>query len=244
MKQNKPIAIVTGGGKGIGAACCKALADEGFYVGINYRSSKDEAQQVLTDIGNQGYLLNADLSELSQVDNMLKKINEELGRVDVLVNNAGASINNTILSMKIEEFDSQRSIMRGTWYLVKKMLRHFMIRQGSGRIINISSVTGHIGNPGQIPYTMEKAAMDTLTKSLAKEMAGRNILINSVVPGYIDTDMTRNLDEKIQDNILKNIPLGRMGHPEEVAEVVTFLATRGNYINASLIHVNGGLYAG
>jgi len=244
MKSDQRVAIVTGGGKGIGAACCKALAAEGFYVGINYRSSEDEARQVLSEIDNLGCLLKADLSDSSQVESMVREIKEKLGRVDTLVNNAGVSINNTIISMKLDEFDSQRSVMRGAWYLVKRVLRLFMFRQSSGRIINISSVTGHTGNSGQIPYTMEKAAMDTMTKSLAKELAGRNILVNSVAPGFIDTDMTRNLDESVQNNILESIPLGRMGRPEEVADVVAFLSRRGNYINGSVIHVNGGLYAG
>jgi 3-oxoacyl-[acyl-carrier protein] reductase len=119
-----------------------------------------------------------------------------------------------------------------------------MLRQGSGRIINISSVVGHTGNSGQIPYTMEKAALDAFTKSLTKELAGRNILVNSVAPGYIDTEMTKNLPEEVQKRILEAIPLGRMGNPEEVADVVAFLATRGSYISGSVIHVNGGLYGG
>ena len=146
--------------------------------------------------------------------------------------------------MKIEAFDAQRSILRGIWFLTKRILRLFMLRRSAGRIINISSVVGHTGNAGQIPYTMEKAALDAMTKSLAKELWGRNILVNSVAPGFIDTDMTSLLAEEIQQNILKEIPLGRMGKPEEVAEVVAFLAIHGGYINGSVIHVNGGMYGG
>jgi 3-oxoacyl-[acyl-carrier protein] reductase len=175
---------------------------------------------------------------------MTDQIKKDAGRVDVLVNNAGVSLNAPMLAMKLEDFDAQRSIVRGTWYLTKRVLRHFMMRHGSGRIINISSVVGHTGNAGQVPYTMEKAALDAMTKSLAKELAGRNILVNSVAPGFIDTDMTRTLSPEIAATIMQAIPLGRMGRPEEVAEVVAFLADSGGYINGSVIHVNGGMYGG
>jgi 3-oxoacyl-[acyl-carrier protein] reductase len=241
--KDKRVAFVTGGGTGIGAACCRALSREGFQVGIHYRSSKSPAEAVLADVGN-GFLIQADLTDTNQVDSVVNRIKETAGRVDVLVNNSGVSINADIHSMKIEQFDAQRALTRGTWYLTKRIIRLFMLRQGSGRIINISSVVGHTGNSGQIPYTMEKAALDAFTKSLTKELAGRNILVNSVAPGYIDTEMTKNLPEEVQKRILEAIPLGRMGNPEEVADVVAFLATRGSYISGSVIHVNGGLYGG
>jgi len=239
----KPVAIVTGGGTGIGAACCKALSAEGFKIGIHYRRSEDQAKEVLSQI-EDGFLLKADLADVDEVEEMAKAIKSMAGCVDVLVNNAGISINSDINSMKIGEFDSQRTMLRGTWYLTKRILRLFMLRRDSGRIINISSVVGHTGNGGQIPYTMEKAALDAFTKSLAKELWGRNILVNSVAPGFIDTAMTKSLPDDVQQKILENIPLGRMGHPEEVADVVAFLAGRGSYITGSVIHVNGGLYGG
>lgn len=245
--HEKPVAIVTGGGTGIGAACCAALADQGFCVGIHFRNSSKSAEDVLSKIsgnGGNGFLLQANIAEPDQVDEMIQQIKNSTGRVDVLVNNAGISINDSIISMKIDAFDAQRAILRGTWYLTKKILRLFMLRGSSGRIINISSVVGHIGNAGQIPYTMEKAALDAMTKSLAKELWGRNILVNSVAPGFIATDMTSLLAEDIQQNILKEIPLERMGKPEEVAEVVAFLAVQGSYINGSILHVNGGMYSG
>jgi len=134
--------------------------------------------------------------------------------------------------------------VRGTWYLTKRILRLFMLRQGRGRIINISSVVGHTGNAGQIPYTMEKAALDAFTKSLARELAGREILVNSVAPGFIATEMTQHLPAELSQQMLRQVPLGRMGKAEEVAEVVAFLATKGSYINGTVIHVNGGLYGG
>ncbi len=239
----KPVALVTGGGRGIGAACCRALAAEGFRVGIHYRSSEKEAQKVLDDI-EDGFLLRADLSNPDEVDELVKSVKSEAGRLDVLVNNAGISIDKDINSMKIDEFDLQRSVVRGAWYLTKRVLRLFMLRSGNGRIINISSVVAHTGNGGQIPYTMEKAALDAFTKSLAKELWGRNILINSVAPGFIETAMTETLPAEVRDRILSNIPLARMGTPEEVADMVAFLARRGTYITGTVIHVSGGLYGG
>ena len=239
----KPVALVTGGATGIGAACCRALAAEGFHVGIHYRKSEQKAQTLLKEIKN-GFLIPADLASIEQIDLMIGKLKDAAGRVDVLVNNAGQSINADILSMKVEQFDEQRALMRGVWYLTKRILRQFMLRSPSGRIINISSVVGHTGNAGQIPYTMEKAALDAFTRSLARELKGRNILVNSVAPGFIDTEMTKELPEEIKDKAAEEILLGRIGRPEEVAEVVAFLAKKGSYINGSVIHVNGGLYGG
>jgi 3-oxoacyl-[acyl-carrier protein] reductase len=240
---DKPVALVTGGATGIGAACCRALAAEGFRVGIHYRRSGEKAQALLAEIKN-GFLISADLAVIEQIDAMVARLKDEARRVDVLVNNAGHSINADIITMKLEQFDEQRAITRGVWYLTKRILRQFMMRNSAGRVINISSVVGHTGNAGQIPYTMEKAALDAFTKSLAQEMAGRNILVNSVAPGFIETDMTGELPVEIKDRIMANIPLGRIGKPEEIAEVVAFLAAKGNYINGSVIHVNGGLYGG
>ncbi len=241
--SERPVAVVTGGGTGIGAACCRALAKEGFRVGIHYRRSADGAKSVLEEIGN-GFLIRADLADLDQVEAMANGLKESAGHVGVLVNNAGVSINADILTMKAEQFDEQRNLTRGIWYLTKRILRLYMLRKGAGRIINITSVVGHTGNPGQIPYTMEKAALDAFTKSLARELSGRNILVNSVAPGFIETAMTEGLPVEVKDRILAGIPLGRTGTPEEVADVVAFLATRGSYINGTVIHVNGGLYGG
>ncbi|HPL62497.1 MAG TPA: SDR family oxidoreductase [Syntrophales bacterium] len=241
--SGKPVAIVTGGGTGIGAACCRALANAGFRVGIQFRSSEDGARRVLAEIA-EGFLLKCDLAGTAGVDAMLDEIKTAAGRVDVLVNNAGISVNADINSMRPEQFDEQRALMKGIWYLTKRILRVYMLRKNSGRIINISSVVGHSGNAGQIPYTMEKAALDAFTKSLAKELSGRNILVNSVAPGLIETAMAGEIPEEARRRILAGIPLGRMGRPEEVAEVVSFLATGASYVNGSVIHVNGGLYGG
>ncbi len=245
--REKPVAVVTGGAGGIGAACCRALCDKGFCVGVHFRKSRQPAEDLLAEImekGGSGFLLQADLASVSEIDAMVNEVKKQAGRIDVLVNNAGFTINDMILTMKIDDFDAQQSVGRGAWYLTKRVLRVFMFRRSSGRIINISSVVGHTGNAGQIPYTMEKAAMDAMTKSLAKELAGRNILVNSVAPGFIDTDMTESLPEDIREQILSAVPLGRMGRAEEVADVVAFLATGGDYIQGSVIHVNGGMYGG
>jgi 3-oxoacyl-[acyl-carrier protein] reductase len=239
----KKVALVTGGGTGIGAACVRELSARGFRVGIHYRSSGDAAAALLAEIGD-GFLLPADLAEIGQIDALIETLKGETNRLDVLVNNAGVSIDMDMQRMKVEQFDAQRSPLRGAWYLTKRVLRQYMLRAGTGRIINISSVVGHTGNAGQIPYTMEKAALDAMTKSLARELAGRDILVNSVAPGFIETRMTAGLPEAVQAGILGRVPLGRMGRPEEIAEVVGFLATAGSYITGSVIHVNGGMYGG
>jgi 3-oxoacyl-[acyl-carrier protein] reductase len=239
----KKVAVVTGGATGIGAACVRELAAKGFHVGIHYRSSEVAALSLLAEIGD-GFLLPADLSDIARIDAMVETLKGQTDRLDVLVNNAGVSLDADMQRMRIEQFDAQRAVVRGAWYLTKRVLRQYMLRANSGRIINISSVVGHTGNGGQIPYTMEKAAMDALTKSLARELCGRDILVNSVAPGFIATEMTARLPEDVRAEVLAGIPLNRMGRPEEIAEVVGFLATAGTYITGTVIHVNGGLYGG
>jgi 3-oxoacyl-[acyl-carrier protein] reductase len=241
--SEKKVAVVTGGATGIGAACVRELAAKGFRVGIHYRQSAAAAQSLLAEIGD-GFLLPADLADIAQIDAMVETLKGQTDRLDVLVNNAGVSLDADMQRMRIEQFDAQRAVVRGAWYLTKRVLRQYMLRANSGRIINISSVVGHTGNGGQIPYAMEKAAMDALTKSLARELRGRDILVNSVAPGFIATEMTARLPEEVRTGILAGIPLNRMGRPEEVAEVVGFLALAGSYITGTVIHVNGGLYGG
>jgi 3-oxoacyl-[acyl-carrier protein] reductase len=241
--SDQPVALVTGGGTGIGAACCRQLAAEGFRVGIHYRSSEEKAQKLSAELENS-FTIKADLMDSESLDALVKELKEVAGRVDVLVNNAGYNVNAPMLAMNLEQYDSVASVARGTWYLTKLVLRRFMLRKGTGRIINISSVVGHTGNAGQIPYTMVKAGLDAFTKSLAQELAGRDILVNAIAPGFIDTEMTEELPDEIQAAILAKIPQGRMGKADEIADVVGFLATRGSYINGSVLHVNGGMYGG
>jgi 3-oxoacyl-[acyl-carrier protein] reductase len=237
------VALVTGGGRGIGAACCRALADAGFRVAVHHRSSAAGAQELAAKLPD-AFTVRADLAVAEEIDALVAELKERAGRVDVLVNNAGLNRNGLTPAMKLEHYDEVAGMARGTWYLTKLVLRRFMLRQEAGRIVNVTSVVGHTGNPGQVPYTMVKAALDAFTKSLAQELAGRPILVNSVAPGFIDTDMTAELPEAVRAGILARIPAGRMGTPEEVAEVVAWLATGATYVNGTVIHVNGGLYGG
>jgi len=238
-----PVALVTGAATGIGAACAPRLAADGYRVAVHYRASEEKARKLMAELP-ESFGLQGDLADAEQVDAVIKTIKEEAGRVDVLVNNAGYNVNAPMLTMNLEQYDAVAGLARGTWYLTKLVLRRFMFRKSAGRIINISSVVGHTGNPGQIPYTMAKAGLDAFTKSLSQELAGREILVNSVAPGFIDTDMTDELPDEVKGAILSRIPQGRMGTAEEVADVVSFLANRGSYVNGTVIHVNGGMYGG
>jgi 3-oxoacyl-[acyl-carrier protein] reductase len=238
------VALVTGAGTGIGAACALALAAAGLRVGIHYRSSEEKARAIADKCGGDAFLLRADLAEPAQVDALIAELKEKAARLDVLVNNAGFNVNAPMVTMKLEDYDAVAAIERGTWYLTKLALRRFLMRSDDARIVNITSVVGHTGNPGQVPYTMAKAGLDAMTKSLAQELAGRNIRVNSVAPGFIDTDMTLELSAEVKQQILGRIPLGRMGSADEIAEVVTWLATKASYVHGTVIHVNGGMYGG
>ena len=212
-------------------------------MGVHYRSSESTAR-ALVDSLEGAFAVQADLTLSEDVDALIAELKQVAGRVDVLVNNAGYNINAPMLSMKLDDYDAVFGVARGTWYLTKQILRRFMLRKKFGRVINISSVVGHTGNPGQIPYTMVKAGLDAFTKSLAQELAGRDILVNSVAPGFIETEMTDELPEEVKQGILARVPQQRMGRPDEIADVVAWLATRASYVNGSVIHVNGGLFGG
>ena len=235
-------ALVTGAAKGIGAACARALAADGFKVIVNYRSSAAEAEALAGEIG--AVAVAGDIAKIEDCDAIIAKVKDVAGRLDVLVNNAGVNVNGPLMMMSIEDIDKVRAVTRGALYLTKLAIRRFMFRQKSGRIINISSVVGASGNAGQVPYTMEKAGLDAMTRSLCLELMDRGILVNSVAPGFIDTAMTQELPPEIREQVVKQVPLGRIGTPEEVAEVVAFLASKGSYITGSVVHVNGGLYRG
>jgi len=237
------VALVTGGGTGIGAACCRALAAAGLRVGVHYRSSEEKARALAESLEG-AFTVSADLSVSEEVDALIAELKERAGRVDVLVNNAGYNVNAPMLSMKLDDYDAVFGVTRGTWYLTKLVLRRFMLRKKTGRIVNVSSVVGHTGNPGQIPYTMAKAGLDAFTKSLAQELAGRDITVNSVAPGFIESEMTDELPDEVKRDILARVPQQRMGRPDEVADVVAWLATRASYVNGCVVHVNGGLFGG
>lgn len=240
--MSQPIGLVTGGAGGIGAACSRALAAEGIRVGVGYHSSEAKARALAQEIG--GFVVRGDVASPEDVEGMIAQVKEAGGRLDVLVNNAAVNVNGPFMMMPLEDIDRVRAVTRGTILLTKLAIRRFMFRQKSGRIVNVSSVVGHQGNAGQVPYTMEKAGLDAMTKSLAMELQDRGILVNSVAPGFIDTAMTAELPAEIREQVLKQIPLGRMGRPEEVAEVVAFLATKASYVTGTVVHVNGGLYRG
>jgi len=240
--SNKPIALVTGGATGIGAACCRLLSEAGFAVGIHYNSSATAAQELSSQLPDS-FTIGADVSTEEGVETLFEAIKARDG-LAVLVNNAGMAIDAPLFSAKLEDFDKVVSTnMRSAWYLTKRLTR-LMIRKKAGRVINISSVVGSSGNPTQTVYGMTKAAIDNFTKTAAMELAGYNILVNAVAPGFVETRMTSDLSPEIKAGILGRIPLGRMGTPEEIAKVVCFLATEGSYITGTTIHVNGGMYFG
>jgi len=239
----RPVALVTGGGTGIGSACCRALAAEGFRVVVHYRTSATAAEALAGEL-DDAFAVRADLADRDDVEALVATIHDRAGRIDVLINNAGVNRNALTATMSLDDYDAVTSLTRGTWYLTKLVLRRFMLRQRQGRIINVSSVVGHTGNSGQAPYTMAKAALDALTKSLAQELAGRAILVNAVAPGFIATDMTAALPDSTRAALAARIPLGRVGDAAEVADVVAFLATRATYVHGTVVHVNGGLYGG
>ena len=241
--ESRAWAIVTGGATGIGAACVKALAGAGFKVLVHHRSSHDAAAALVAETpGARSF--QADLSTEEGVEALAKAASELPEPVQVLVNNAGFTVDAPMFTAKVTDLDSVLALnVRGTWLLTKRIARQ-MSRKKHGRIINVSSVVGSTGNPYQSVYGMTKAAIDNLTKTLSVELAPFGILVNSVAPGFIDTKMTRDLPEKAKSAFLDRIPLKRMGTPEEVADVVEFLATRGAYVTGTVIHVNGGMYAG
>jgi len=246
-RSNEPLQIVvTGAGRGLGLEFTRQWLRRGDSVAALVRAPEDSAglKALGRDFPKTLLVAACDVARDDSVTSAHRAIGESWDRVDILVNNAGVNRNGDTPTMKLDDFDAVASIGRGTWYLTKLILRRFMLRANEGRIINMTSVVGHTGNRGQVPYTMQKAGLDAMTKSLVQELRGRAILINSVAPGFIDTAMTRELPDEIRDDILKRIPLERLGQPWEVAEVVAFLATRASYVTGTVIHVNGGMYGG
>ncbi len=239
--NEKRLALVTGASRGIGAAIVKELYKQGFHVVIHFNSSREKAEALKNEIG-EATLIQADISQIEGCDKIFEEIKNLKMPLEVLVNNAGIVKDNPLFSATLEEFEQMiQTNLRSTWYLTKKLIR-LMIRNRRGRIINISSIIGSIGNPTQSIYGMTKAAIDNFTKTIAMELAEYNILVNSVAPGFIDTDMTKELPEEHKKMILERIPLRRMGSAEEIAQVVGFLATSATYITGTVIHVNGGMY--
>lgn len=244
MLENK-VAIVTGGSRGIGKAIALALAQSGCKVVLNYNGNEKGAQEVVKAItaeGGEALAVQGDVANPSTAEKLINTTVEKFGKLDILVNNAGITRDNLLLRLKEEEWDQVLDVnLKGMFYLTKTALKP-MMKQRAGRIINISSVVGIAGNVGQSNYAAAKAAVIGFTKSVAKEVASRQILVNAVAPGYIATSMTKELSEEIKNKVLQNIPLGRMGSPEEIAQVVVFLASpAASYITGQTIIVDGGM---
>ncbi len=243
---NGQVAVVTGGGRGIGKAVSLELAAHGAHVVINYSRSADAAEALKKEIeaaGGSAETSAFDVSDSAQVDEVLKALIKTHGKIDILVNNAGIALDNLLVRTKDEEWERTIAVnLSGSFYCARAVAKT-MMKARSGRIINISSVIGESGNAGQAAYASSKAALIGLSKSLAKELASRGVTVNAITPGYIETDMTSDLGEGATEGILAGIPLGRLGKSEDIAAAVAFLASpHASYITGQVLGVNGGMY--
>lgn len=237
------VAIITGASRGIGKATALALAEEGANIVVNYASNSQAADDVVNDIITQGgsaIAVKGDVSQGDEVEEMVKTTMEKWGRIDILVNNAGITRDTLMLRMKLEDWEKVINLNLTGVFLCCKAVSKILLKQRQGKIINISSVAGQMGNPGQVNYSAAKAGVIGLTKTLAKEFASRGVTVNAIAPGFIETDMTSGLEA---ENILKMIPLNRYGKPEEIAGMIRFLASdvASNYITGQVFNVDGGM---
>ncbi len=244
MLKNK-IALITGAGRGIGRAIAIALAKEGAEVVINYNGSEERAKEVKQTIeenGGKASIYKCNVSDFTACEAMIKDIVKEYGHLDILVNNAGITKDGLIMKMKEEDFDSVLNVnLKGTFNTIRHSARQ-MLKQRSGKIINISSVSGILGNVGQANYAASKAGVIGLTKTMARELGSRGITVNAIAPGFVETEMTGVLSEEIRENACKQIILGRFGKPEDIANTAVFLASdKADYITGQVISVDGGM---
>ena len=242
-RLREQVAIVTGASRGIGRAVALALAAEGASVVVNYANSSQAAEAVVAEItamGSQAIALQADVAQSEQVDRLVSSVMEKWGRIDLLVNNAGIARDTLLLRMKLEDWQAVIDLNLTGVFLCTKAVSKIMLKQRSGRIINVTSIVGEIGNAGQANYSAAKAGVIGFTRTVAKELAPRGITVNAVAPGFISTDMTADLKS---DDLLKFIPLGRYGQPDEVAGLIRFLAAdaAAAYITGQVINVDGGM---
>ena len=245
MENIKKVALITGATRGIGKQIAITLAKEGYNIALNYRKENEDlenAKKEITELGVRVLAVQGDVSKYEDCERFVKVIIEKFGHIDVLVNNAGITRDCLLIRMKEEDFKQVIDTNLGGTYNVTKNVISYMMKAHSGRIINISSVVGIVGNAGQTNYSASKAGIIGFTKSLAKEVAARNILVNAIAPGFIETDMTGVLKEEIKNEIAKNIPMKRMGSAQEVAKVVKFLTSDdSSYITGQVINVDGGM---
>ena len=238
-------AVVTGAAKGIGKAIALKLASSGVNIVLNYRSSEDKAietEKEILSLGVEVLRVKGDISKPNDVENLIDSAKKKFGKIDIMVNNAGITKDTLLLRMKEEDFDSVINVNLKGVFNCLKAITPVMVKQKEGKIINLSSVVGLVGNAGQVNYAASKAGVIGMTKSLAKEIGSRGITVNAVAPGFIETDMTDVLGDKYKEEAKKNIPLKRLGKAEDVAEVVAFLASdSANYITGQVIHVDGGM---
>jgi 3-oxoacyl-[acyl-carrier protein] reductase len=245
MKLEGKVAVVTGASRGIGRAIAERLATEGARVVVNYRASAEQAAEVVAAIeaqGGQAMAYQADVSDLAQAQALIKAATERWGTVDILVNNAGTTRDKLLMMMKESDWDLVIDTNLKSVFNCCKAVARKMVRQRSGRIINITSVAGLAGNPGQTNYAASKAGIVGFTKSLAKELGTRNITVNAVAPGYVPTALTNDLPEELQQAAIDHTPLGRFGKPEEIAAAVAFFAAdEAAFITGQVLSVDGGL---
>ena len=245
MTMNESVALVTGGSRGIGRAICLELARQGAAVAVNYAGNEQAAQETVEAcraLGVQAEAFQADVSDPAACESLIAQVKERFGRLDILVNNAGVTRDNLILRLSEEDFDTVLNAnLKGAFLCCKEAARR-MVRQRYGRIVNLSSVVGLRGNPGQTGYAASKAGVLGLTKAAAKELASRNITVNAVAPGFIETDMTAVLPEKAKTAMLATIPMAAPGQPEDVARAAAFFARpESAYITGQVLCVDGGM---
>lgn len=244
MLKNKN-AIITGATRGIGREIAITLAKNGANIAINYRKENEDLDRLVNELRELGvnvFTKKCDVSNGEEVDEFIKKSKEDLGSIDILVNNAGITKDGLILRMKENDFDSVIDVNLKGVFNTTKAVSGIMMKQRYGKIINISSVVGLSGNAGQCNYAASKAGVIGFSKSIARELATRNVNVNVVAPGYINTDMTKDLPEKVKENIIQSIPMKKIGEPKEVANLVLFLASElSDYITGQVISVDGGI---
>lgn len=239
------VAVVTGASRGLGSAIADELGHNGAKVVVNYSSSQEPAEELVSHLeesGTEAFAVQADVSDAEQAKKLIDEAVERFGRIDVLVNNAGINRDKTLKKMEVEDWDAVvQTDLNSAFYTVHAALPH-MIEQESGKIVNMSSFVGEAGNVGQANYAAAKAGLLGFTKTAAQELARYGITVNAICPGFIETDMVANIPEEAQEKLLKTVPLGRFGKPEEIARAVRYLVVDGDYITGQSLDINGGVY--